>query len=185
MLTKKEIQKNREEIIDLLRSTKRKGIEDLVTWLDNSNFFTSPASTMFHGNYEGGLAAHSYECYKEFDRQIEHYEVDLPKESRIIASLGHDLCKVDYYIPNILKKGVSEAKPYKSNDEFPIGHGEKSVILVGRYIELTNKEALIMRWHMARDDPTWETYQDKVEKLCPEVVLFQHVDKIVSLIKGI
>ena len=68
-MNKKEKKKNRKEIIELLQETERPGIEKLVSWLDHSNFFTSPASTMFHGNYEGGLAAHSYEVYQEFKQR--------------------------------------------------------------------------------------------------------------------
>ena len=48
------------KIIDLLRSTNREGIENVITWLsDESDFFEAPASTAFHGNYSGGLAEHS------------------------------------------------------------------------------------------------------------------------------
>ena len=43
----------------LLLSTKRPGIENLVQWLDNSDFKVAPASTRYHSNYEGGLLKHS------------------------------------------------------------------------------------------------------------------------------
>jgi len=42
-----------------------------------------------------------------------------------------------------------------------------------------------MRWHMGHNDPAWKDYQEKVEKLFPEVILFQHADKEISTLYGI
>lgn len=186
MLTKKQMNENRETILKLVGGIKREGIEDLIGWFEKSNFFTTPASTMFHGNFEGGLAAHSYEVYKFFDERIKQYSLNVPIESRIISGICHDCCKIDYYLPNVLKSGnVSESKPYKTDDSFPIGHGEKSVILLQKYIDLTPQETAIIRWHMGLEDPSWKDYKEKVEAQFPEVVLFQHVDKEISLLKKI
>ena len=59
----------KEEFIELLRSTKREGIENLLNFLEKSDFYTAPASTRFHGNYDGGLLDHSlnvYDCLKDY-----------------------------------------------------------------------------------------------------------------------
>ncbi|KKL03477.1 hypothetical protein LCGC14_2625770, partial [marine sediment metagenome] len=40
------------------------GMSNLVDYMTDSGFFEAPASSRFHGNYEGGLAKHS------FDREI-------------------------------------------------------------------------------------------------------------------
>lgn len=186
MLTKKEIDDNRKKILDALRSTERKGIEDLLKWFEASNFFTSPASTMFHGNYEGGLALHSYEVYRLFEARAKEYRLNVPREAAIIAGICHDCCKIDYYVPNRLKSGnLSETKPYKVEDILPLGHGEKSVVLVRRHIQMTPQESVLIRWHMGHEDKAWEDYKEKVEEQFPEVVVFQHADKEVSLIKKI
>ena len=37
----------------------RPGVDKLIAWLETTDFFKAPASTKFHGNYEGGLLAHS------------------------------------------------------------------------------------------------------------------------------
>jgi len=186
MMDKNEITKNKLEILNLLSNVKRKGIENLVSWFNESDFFVAPASTMFHGNYEGGLAAHSYEVYKEFKKKIENYSLNVSEESMILSSLCHDCCKIDYYIPNYLKSGnLSDSKPYKTEDNFPFGHGEKSAVLAQKYIDLTNQELTLIRWHMGAEDKSWEDYKEKVESTYPEVVLFQHADKEVSLIRKI
>ena len=41
----------KEEFLKLLRQVKREGIEDLINFLEKSDFFTAPASTRFHGNH--------------------------------------------------------------------------------------------------------------------------------------
>jgi 23S rRNA maturation-related 3'-5' exoribonuclease YhaM len=38
---------------------KREGIENLISWLKTTDFFTAPSSTIFHCNYSGGLLEHS------------------------------------------------------------------------------------------------------------------------------
>ena len=43
---------------------KRPGSEKLLHFLENqSDFFTAPASTRFHGAYKGGLVEHSLQVY--------------------------------------------------------------------------------------------------------------------------
>jgi len=183
MISKKERDQNRRKILKLLGQIGRPGMDSLVEWLDSSDYFTAPASTMFHGNYAGGLAAHSYAVYEEFSHKVDHYHLCVPEESRSLAGLLHDGCKIGFYKPNHLASGnISSSKPYKCEDIFPMGHGEKSVILAQRHIELTDQEALIIRWHMGDADPAWPDYVDKVNKQFPEVALFHDADKEVSLI---
>jgi hypothetical protein len=37
---------------------------------------------------------------------------------------------------------------YEFKDEFPYGHGEKSVYLLSKFIKLTDEEAFAIRFHM-------------------------------------
>ena len=45
----------KEEFIELLKSTNREGMENLLAFLEKSDFYRAPASTRFHGNFEGRL----------------------------------------------------------------------------------------------------------------------------------
>ena len=55
----------KEEFIELLKSTNREGMEKLIEFLETkTDFFKAPASTRFHGNYEGGLLEHSMKVYE-------------------------------------------------------------------------------------------------------------------------
>lgn len=65
----------------------------------------------------------------------------------------HDLCKANIYKPVLRKcnetRGMWEAfNTYAIEDKFPLGHGEKSLAIVLRFIHLTDEECLMIRWHM-------------------------------------
>ncbi|MBW2964210.1 metal-dependent phosphohydrolase [Candidatus Woesearchaeota archaeon] len=176
-------EQNKSRIISLLEETGRPGIDDLVEWLIATDFFQAPASTRldYHGCHEGGLAVHSLNVYDAFEEKARLYSLDLKPEERTIASLCHDFCKIDLYQPNLLKSGnLSGAKPYVVKDDFPYGHGEKSVLLVSRHIELTNNEALLIRWHMGPFDAEWENYHEKVALACPAIYAFHNADQEAS-----
>ena len=92
----------KDKILDLLDKTDRQGIDEVMDWLKGSGFFTAPASTHFHGNYEGGLAEHSLNVYTAAMRLrstalslTPSLEEQLPEDSVAIATLLHDICKAD------------------------------------------------------------------------------------------
>ena len=45
---------------------KRPGADKLLAWLEETDFFTAPASTRFHGNYEGGHGSKSVYLIQKF-----------------------------------------------------------------------------------------------------------------------
>lgn len=146
---------------------KREGADKLLAYLtDQSDFFTAPASTRYHGSYEGGLCEHSlnvYSCLKDFlarPRMKEMYDISYSDESIAIAALLHDLCKINFYVPgtrNVKENGVWKTVPsYTINDTLPYGHGEKSVYIISGFMRLTRDEAFAIRYHMGfstNDDP--------------------------------
>lgn len=148
---------NKEVFIDLLKSTNREGVDNLINWLETSDFFIAPASTKYHLSCEGGLLEHSLNVYFELFKIVSFEQLQFDFNSLIIVALLHDICKVNYYQlseKNVKKdnKWVKESC-YLVNDEFPIGHGEKSIILIQRFIELTEEEIMAIRWHMGAFEP--------------------------------
>lgn len=119
----------------------RAGAPELLAWLESTDFFTAPASTKYHGARPGGLVDHSLNVYDELILRPDTGNA----ESRAICALLHDVCKANYYEP--LNGGG-----YRVNDRFPFGHGEKSVLLISRFMTLTDEEALAIRWHMGAYD---------------------------------
>ena len=150
----------KEEFLQLLRSTNRENIEDLIEFITKTDFFEAPASTRFHGSREHGLLEHSLKVYEILKYKAEHSVTDIktPQESLILIALLHDLCKANYYkidyrnAKNAL--GVWEKVPYYTvDDTIPYGHGEKSVMMITEYIKLTPEEKYAIRWHMGYTEP--------------------------------
>jgi hypothetical protein len=153
---------NKERFIDIFKSKiKREGADKLLAYLcsDGSDFFTAPASTRFHGNYEGGLCEHTlnvYDCLCDIlsrPRVKEQYGIEYSEESIAIAALLHDICKVNFYnvsFRNVKnEEGRWESVPfYTIDDNLPYGHGEKSVYIASGYMRLTRDEAFAIRYHM-------------------------------------
>jgi len=84
-------------ISGLLSLVKRPGIDDLVNFLNESDFFQAPCSTKHHLARRGGLAEHSLNVYTLLHEKVARYKIDVPLESIIICGICHDLCKVNYY----------------------------------------------------------------------------------------
>ncbi|MFR0880027.1 MAG: hydrolase [Oscillospiraceae bacterium] len=139
----------------------RPGSEKLLSYLlsEQSDFFTAPSSTRYHGSYEGGLAEHSvnvYECLKDYlsrPRTAELYGMEYSNETVALVSLLHDVCKMNFYTVDYRNaknaQGVWEKVPYYTiNDTLPYGHGEKSVYIVSGFMRLTREEAFAIRYHM-------------------------------------
>lgn len=138
----------------------RSGADKLLEFLEKSDFFTAPASTRYHGAYEGGLLRHSlnvYECLSEYlarERVKEKYGLSVTEETAAIVALLHDICKVNFYTVSMRnakneQTGQWEKVPYYTiNDSLPYGHGEKSVYMISGFIRLSREEAMAIRWHM-------------------------------------
>lgn len=161
---------HKQEFLDIYKSCiKREGADKLLEYLlsDKSDFFTAPASTRFHGSYEGGLLEHSlnvYHCLKDYlsrERAKTVYGMNYSEETIAISALLHDICKVNFYKVDYRNakndQGVWEKVPYYTiDDQLPYGHGEKSVYIITGFMRLSREEAFAIRYHMGfsnDDDP--------------------------------
>ena len=142
----------------LTENVHRDGLDGLIEWLEASDFFTAPASTRFHGNYDGGLCEHSLNVYGCLQHIASRYpDETATDESIAVCALLHDLCKVRFY-----KKGTRNRKnadgrweayqTYEVDERFPGGHGEKSCFIIQQFMPLLPHEYLAIRWHMGLAD---------------------------------
>lgn len=154
---------SKERFISLYRQyIHREGAEELLAWMEQTDFFTAPASARYHSCYAGGLCQHSinvFEClwaYIKRKRVQEIYQLNTEEysdESLAIVGLLHDLCKT-----NVYKAGFRNVKDengqwqrvpnYTFEDDVPYGHGEKSVFMINRFMKLTDMESFAIRYHM-------------------------------------
>lgn len=150
---------NKERFLELCKSVNREGMSKLLDWLENSDFYSAPASTKHHGAYRGGLVEHSLNVYDELKRLLSVYpEIKVSEDSVIISALFHDLCKINFYVSE-KRNRKNEAGQWESYDAYNVqekfcfgGHGSKSVFLAERFIRLTVEEAVAINCHMASWD---------------------------------
>ena len=156
--------KNKEEFSSLLRSTGRDGVDYVLEDLEKGGFFEAPASAGHHLNVAGGLCQHSINTCRaalmvwEGMQKLDPSVKAVKRESVIIASLLHDVCKTDIYKPTVKKRRTpigtwEDVQGYGvTYKHFPMGHGEKSVYIISGYLygegRLTRDEACAIRWHM-------------------------------------
>lgn len=177
------IEENTARYKKLLGSVHRDGIRKLMEYMESgTDFYTAPASTRFHLAREGGLLQHSlnvYDCLMDKRENPVWKDIlnNIPIESLRIVSLLHDICKANFYKETTKnqktydRKKVMEAetwqrkhdsmgdyiwetvKTYQVDEQLPLGHGEKSVIVVQKYLRLTVNETMGIRWHMGFSEP--------------------------------
>lgn len=145
----------------------RDGVGSLIEWLEGTDFFTAPASTKYHGAFEGGLLLHSLNVYSHLKRLCGYFKCNASDESIAIVSLFHDLCKVGCYKTVMRWRKDANDKweqyaTYERDEEFAYGgHGSKSVFLVQSFMPLTPDEASAINCHMGQFDAT--TYSNPSE----------------------
>jgi len=168
-----DIKENKTKILTLLSSTNRKGMPAFIEWLETTDFFEAPASAKWHLNVRGGLAYHSLSVYETFDKLAAMFCPEIVINTRIITALLHDVCKIGIY--NVINvKGE-----YERDDTFPVGHGEKSVILLLRHgLKLNELEIAMIRWHMAMYDESYKRNSNVIKKVYPEAKLLYFADDI-------
>lgn len=83
------IMSNRDQFIQILRSTGRPAVETVIRHLDSTDFFTRPAGG--HHTEEGGLVQHSLEVYRIM-RCIAWFQ---PSDRIAVTALLHDMGKIE------------------------------------------------------------------------------------------
>lgn len=193
-----EIDKAKNQAIFINRVTKsvlRNGMERLLDYLlYETDFFDSPCSTRFHLSVDGGLAQHSINVDDVFVTLCNAFAPNFSKESVHLCALFHDICKCNTYrkvkksrkTGKILPNGKPEWEDYYGfdfEDDFPYGHGEKSVYILRKFIDLTDEEAMAIRWHMGFSDVSFKGGQQSVSnaiQLYPIIALLHSADIIAT-----
>lgn len=174
---------------ELLLSTKRPNIEKLIQWLDESDFKYAPASTQYHNSFRGGLLQHSLNVYYamyDFKPWLDFFELE--DDTIKITALLHDICKVycyDVSTRNTKVDGNWVTVPYYSwNEQEPLGHGSKSVMLINEYgVQLTKTERAMILNHMGFSaDDNDERRISKLFRICPQSLVLHCADLEATMI---
>lgn len=170
-ITNEKIEENYSTFKILLISTGREGINDLVEYLDTTDFKIAPASTKYHGSFKGGLCEHSLNVYNTLLKLNDMYgemtgnKFDI--SSLILVSLLHDISKVNTYEESFMNKKVykedgskwdelgkydwESVKCYKMkdyDDRFVfINHELTSEFIVRQFVDLSIEESMAIALH--------------------------------------
>lgn len=182
-----DIEFNKKQFAEILLDVLEPFEYDSITgFLRKTDFFTAPASTRFHLSVEGGLCQHSLNVYTSAMQIETAFNSGASRRSIAICALLHDVCKAGVYQKELKNaknydKLVLEGQPkhkikhdkkgdfiwdlkeiYVFNDPWPFGHGSKSAYIVNSLIDLTDEEALAIRYHMG---PYEEGDKDRCSKV--------------------
>lgn len=181
----------KEERIDILRDLRIVN-ESQIQKLDEMGFFTAPASTKHHGDYEGGLFDHSFEVANALVHLTER--LGFPWEraiSPLLVGMFHDLCKCDQYRHPVIDHTfngdpICDSFNWERNPNVLLkGHGAKSVMLLSQFMTLTEEEILCIRYHMgAYETDEWNEYDRAIRKY-PNVLFTHTADMMASKIAGV
>lgn len=124
-------------------------------------------------------------------------------ETLALVTLFHDLCKINFYVPStknvkvydpdkveIARQNKMQIKSdsngyfywdtvpsYEYDDKLPLGHGEKSVMMLMQFMRLSKDEIFAIRWHMGFSEPKDQyMYCGAAMEMCPLIVAVHECD---------
>lgn len=175
---------NKKKFEELVKKyIKRDGIDKVLNWLESNDFYTAPASTKYHLAVEGGLCQHSLDVFEQMVKLAKmHYEIkeitdktvfngtttddsgSFTMENLAVASLLHDICKVNCYVKDLKNVKVDgkwiQEEYWKWEEQFIYGHGSKSVYILQQFMKLYIDEAQAIRFHMGgKEDALADNYE--------------------------
>jgi len=160
---------------------REKEFEAFIKMLETeSSWLTSPASTRFHLNKEGGLLEHSVGVAETLLKFRELIAPQISEESCVIVGLLHDIGKIGMpgkprYLKNTNEWEVKNRNmTYKINPaEVDMNLAARSLYLVTKYISLSDSEAQAI---LAHDGQYIEANKEYAHHEMPLTLLIQFAD---------
>lgn len=164
------------------------GIDNILYLLNNSDYFTAPASTKYHLSCPHGLMIHSYNVTQNMLALNELYQANLPKRTIYICGYLHDINKINSYVETNRNIKISnkwiKIKSYNFEKDGIQGHGDLSVImLLKNRLEMTDDEIAAIQMHMGafHYGHSWETTQQLTNTyLKYDAALLLHLSDMVA-----
>ena len=159
-----------------------------LEWLRSGDFYTAPASTIYHESIPSGLLYHTLKVVNKIQqlKSVESFR-SVRIEDAVLVALVHDWCKIglyEMYMKNQKNEqtGQWEKVPaYKRKDSLlPMGHGAASMWQASKCFKLSTNEALAIRWHQGR----WNVCEAEVNEFqqanenYPLVHMIQFADQL-------
>ena len=171
----------KERIKQLLLSTERKGMQNLIEWMEEAGFFDAPCSSKYHLAEPGGLAKHSLNVFHNATKQLTSYYSENEEvvtfdfiDAITITSLLHDIGKAGQYgKQTYIKNDEQNPEPYKTNkDLLYIPHEVRSLVIISKFIDLTEEEQYAILYH----NGLYSNLQNFKGKETPLLLILHHAD---------
>jgi hypothetical protein len=161
--------------------TRKKDFDAFMEMLENeTSWLTSPASTRFHLNYEGGLLEHSVGVAETLLKFRAALAPELSEESCVIVGLLHDVGKIG--MPGKPRYHKNENQwEIKNRDmtyivnpnEVYMGLAARSIYIIAKYMPLSDAEAQAILYH---DGQYVESNREVAHKEEPLTLLLHWAD---------
>lgn len=132
-------------------------VQKVLGWVQETDFYEAPASTIYHESFPHGLLYHTMSVYNnmlELRKAKKFAQTDVA--SAALCCLTHDWCKIglyESYKRNVKNEqtGQWEQKDAYRRGSFPhpLGHGAASMFMAMKTFNLTEEECAAIRWHMS------------------------------------
>lgn len=183
------IEENKIKFIELLKSINRENaqIDKLIDWLNNTDFFTAPASTKYHCDEKGGLCQHSlnvYYCIIAMKDTFSDY-INIDSDSFLITALLHDISKANYYEKYYRNVKNEQTDQWEKKSEYRIredrfiygNHEETSEYIIRKFIPLTvDESSAIIHHHGGKGYDSTQTDLSIIFNKYPLVTLLHLAD---------
>lgn len=169
-----------------------KKAENILQWLHSTDFYTAPASTIYHDSEPHGLLYHTLRVVFniwELHSVSKFQKCEL--DSLTLCALTHDWCKIGLYstyqrnVKNADTGKWEQVTAYKREEPtIPLGHGVESLYKTMKVFKLNDEEAAAIRWHMGE----YNVASNEVNELhaanerYPLVQMLQFADRL-SIVK--
>jgi hypothetical protein len=189
----------KQKILEILGKVNREGISEVLKFIEESTYFSDPASTHRHNCYDGGLADHCLNIYEILQKYKSIYsELDKLEDSIAIISFLHPINHVGCYqkvMKNVPLKGPDgknkknengklifverESYDYVSENNLPYSSGHLSTILIKQKLKLSKLEDLAIVWYTGIYDISNNLYPtlDRALSTHKLIMLFQFAIK--------
>lgn len=167
-------------------------IQEILDWLRSTDFYTAPASAIYHESYSSGLLIHTMQVINNIYelRTISKFK-NCRLDSAVLVALVHDWCKIGLYstyeknVKNEITGQWEKQLAYRRNNPaIPLGHGVESLYKAMKCFNLSEEECAAIRWHMG----AWNVAPNEMNDLqtanekYPLVHLIQFADQL-SIVK--
>lgn len=161
--------------------TRKPDFDAFITMIETeTSWLTSPASTRFHLNKEGGLLEHSVGVAETLLKLKETLAPELSDEACVIVGLLHDVGKIGMpgkprYLKNDNEWEIRNRNmTYKINsEEVYMNIAVRSLYIISKYISLSDAEAQAILYH---DGQFIDANKEVANKEEPLTLLVQFAD---------